>query len=287
MVRMDELERREGELGPAGPHVGLPATAGESARRDMAGVLSAIVPGVGHLVLHARLRAAVWFSLAVLASFLWWGLRLPHVLTGLALAVAVNALIWIFAGIDGLFGMRARLPRPHPAWLLIVLPMGFFSAVLADNLLLRASGFAPVRVPSDAMANTVRGGEQVLMDTRAFRAEPPKPGDIVVFERQGQKFVRRVIATGETTVAGQNGAILVNGAQLPETYAHHTTLRQNIDNFPAVTVPQGEYFVAGDDRDTSLDSRMPDFGLVTDQAIVGRPLYILSGGPLRIGRAVR
>jgi len=64
---------------------------------------------------------------------------------------------------------------------------------------------------------------------------------------------------------------------LDEPFAQHSLpagTNPEMDSFAPVTIPPGKYFVLGDNRDVSLDSRIKEFGLVDGQAIAGRPLYI-------------
>jgi signal peptidase I len=82
----------------------------------------------------------------------------------------------------------------------------------------------------------------------------------------------------------------VNGTQLNEPYVQHIAHVDlpNLNNFGPISVPQGRIFVLGDNRDYSLDSRMPDFGTVPIASITGKPLYVfMSHSPLRIGKTIR
>src|SRR2546425_6271687 len=77
-----------------------------------------------------------------------------------------------------------------------------------------------------------------------------------------------------------------NNQPLEETYVEHIghpPLWMN--EFGPILVPAGEYFVIGDNRDVSLDSRSREFGFVTAGSIAGKPLYVL--GSDRIGKALR
>lgn len=101
--------------------------------------------------------------------------------------------------------------------------------------------------------------------------------------------VKRVIGLGGNLVQGKAGTVFINDLPLTEPYVQHTGPRlPNLENFGPISVPQGQLFVLGDNRDVSLDSRMMDFGTLGTDEIAGRPLYVLtSSNPLRIGRAVR
>jgi signal peptidase I len=81
---------------------------------------------------------------------------------------------------------------------------------------------------------------------------------------------------------GRDRQVFLNGHLLDEPFADHPRGGGNVpgqDNFGPITISSGKYFVMGDNRDASRDSRMPDFGLVSQDAVVGRPLYICFGQP--------
>jgi signal peptidase I len=84
-----------------------------------------------------------------------------------------------------------------------------------------------------------------------------------------------VIATGGSQVEGINGVIYVGGEPLQEPYVRHDMpVPDYMNNFGPVTVPDGDLFVMGDNRDHSMDSRDPDFGYIPETSLVGKPLYI-------------
>jgi signal peptidase I len=97
----------------------------------------------------------------------------------------------------------------------------------------------------------------------------PQRGDIVVMRdprRPDQDLIKRVIGLPGETVEIRNGMVYVNGFLLEEPYiqaAWH-------DSRPKVTIPEGQYFVMGDNRDNSLDSRSAQVGLISKNLIVGK-----------------
>lgn len=100
---------------------------------------------------------------------------------------------------------------------------------------------------------------------------------MVTLVKENLRTVKRIIAIGGDTIEGKNRNIMVNGALLKESFIQHTlaaNTNPELDTFGPITIPSGKYFVMGDNRDVSLDSRIPDFGLLEDRAIDGRPLYI-------------
>ena len=126
--------------------------------------------------------------------------------------------------------------------------------------------FPAMRLHSDAMAPTLARGDVVV----ALRHVSCSPGDMVVFHDQDKLMIRRVIARGGDTVqVTEDGAVLVNGRTLDEPYVQSPALGVCDIDMP-LTVPEGQLFVMGDQRETSVDSRSTAMGCVAQEQIVGR-----------------
>ena len=88
--------------------------------------------------------------------------------------------------------------------------------------------------------------------------------------------VKRVIGVGGDTIEGKDREILLNDSVQSESFIEHKSrvaAYDWMDTFGPVAIPPEKFFVMGDNRDVSLDSRSPDFGLVDAPSIVGKPLY--------------
>ena len=81
-----------------------------------------------------------------------------------------------------------------------------------------------------------------------------------------RKFVKRVIAVPGDTLEIKQGTVIINSEVIDEPYVYHPST----ENIRPITVPRGSYFVLGDNRQNSQDSR--SFGLVSSEAILGRAL---------------
>ncbi|AMK10594.1 MAG: signal peptidase I [Pseudodesulfovibrio sp.] len=140
---------------------------------------------------------------------------------------------------------------------------------IGDHLLVSKFAY-DVRLPSTLWLDTTDG--KVLMKTG-----DPKRGDIIVFkfpEDETKDFIKRVIGLPGDTLEVRNKVVYINGQPLDEPYVLHTksdTLPVR-DNFGPVVVPEGQYFVMGDNREGSYDSRW--WGPVKRQKIVGKALVI-------------
>jgi signal peptidase I len=156
--------------------------------------------------------------------------------------------------------------------------------------------FKAFRLSSDSMCPTACVGERLVADYGAFEKEPPHRGDAVVFDYKstGQIFVKRVVGIGGDEVApGPRNEILVNGKPLtPSAICGKPPLQSPSETTPpdfcSIKVPEGSFFVTGDNLDHSFDSRFLEFGLVARNQLRGKPLFLYwSHGESRIGCPIR
>lgn len=152
-------------------------------------------------------------------------------------------------------------------------------------------------IPSSSMEPTLQIGDRVLVnklsygfrvafvDTSLFLFDQPKSGDIVVFTQpddpdtlytneSDKNIIKRVIAVPGDTVEVKGTKILLNGKQLDEEGRRVVWLRQGIKDFGPVTVPDGEIFLLGDNRDNSRDSRFWDYPFIPLNRVKGRAFMI-------------
>lgn len=130
-------------------------------------------------------------------------------------------------------------------------------------------------IPSPSMAPTLQAGDQIVV-TPYFRARPER-GDVIVFRSplgQNELIVKRVIGMPGDLVDSRLGRVRVGGHTLAEPYV----LRQAATGaIPAQVVPPDCYFVLGDNRDASHDSR--SWGVLPAQHVVGRARLVLWSSP--------
>ena len=154
--------------------------------------------------------------------------------------------------------------------------MGFFidtieTILLALVLFLAINALsARVRVENVSMKPTLNPGEFLLVNRVAYKLGEPSIGDIVVFHAPGASeldYIKRVIGLPGDEVRVADGTVFVNDHPLYEPY-----LADQPNYSGSWTVPEGEYFVLGDNRNNSSDSHL--WGFVPKQDLVGRALLI-------------
>ena len=140
----------------------------------------------------------------------------------------------------------------------------------------------PHQVNGMSMHPTFKDGEYLLTDKVSFKTGEPKRGDVVVFkapeasqcpEGTGCDFIKRIVAVPGDTVWVKNNKLYLNGEELKESYLSDeiiTKAGSYTSNGP-VKVPDGSYFVAGDNRSHSSDSRA--WGPVPLDKIVGKVFF--------------
>ena len=129
-----------------------------------------------------------------------------------------------------------------------------------------------------SMENSLYNGDNIWIDKMSYRFSGPKRYDIIVFPYQGEDvyFIKRVIGLpGETVQIVEGGVILINGEPLSESYGKEPIVNSGIASAP-ITLGKDEYFVLGDNRNDSRDSRFPEVGNISKDDIIGKAAFRLS-----------
>ena len=185
------------------------------------------------------------------------------------------------------------------------------SLLIAAAIALLVRGFVvqAFRIPSGSMEPTLLVGDHLLVSRLSYEMKlpftdivlldlgKPKRGDVVVFrypEDRSKDFIKRVIGVGGDTVQIRDKVVYVNGQRLKDSHASFqdkAVIPGNLsprDNFGPVTVPRDSFFVMGDNRDRSYDSRF--WGFVKKDDLIGRALVLyfsLNGRPDDLLHVVR
>lgn len=159
-------------------------------------------------------------------------------------------------------------------------------------ILLFAYVIRPVTVEGQSMESTLQNGDRLLMTDLLYT---PERGDIVIIDNehsylydengnlvegdglpQEKRLIKRVIAVGgeEINIDFETGTVSIDGEVLDEPYINNLTIIDEgaFHSYP-VYVPEGYYFVMGDNRQNSTDSRSSYVGLVPEDAVLGKAIF--------------
>jgi signal peptidase I len=132
--------------------------------------------------------------------------------------------------------------------------------------------YQPVKVEGTSMAPLLSDQERIFINKFVYRFEPIQRGDVVVFWYpldHSKSFIKRVVGLPGETVEIRQGTVYVDGKIVPEPYV--PPQYEDLSDFAPVTVPEDKYFVMGDHRISSNDSRV--FGPVASRFIYGRAVF--------------
>lgn len=237
-----------------------------------------------------RRRAYLWGGLALLALGALCGLL------DVVLAVpAYQKVSWILVGFYLGAGLAALAVTrvSQPAAVKAVETGEALVVAILLAVVIRWGLVQAFKIPSGSMLPTLQIGDHLLVNkvlygpripytgNRLFRIRAPRRGDIVVFaypQDDSKDFIKRVIGEPGDTVEVKDKVVWINGKPIddpwgvkvdPTVYPEGFERR---DNFGPVVVPQGSYFMMGDNRDKSYDSRF--WGFVEDARIRGKAFIL-------------
>ena len=129
------------------------------------------------------------------------------------------------------------------------------------------------RVSGSSMETTLSDGDNLIVDKLSYRFQDPKRFDIVVFPYQYEEdtyYIKRIIGLPGDTVQVKDGYTYINGELLEsDIYGAEVMIEAGTASEP-ITLGEEEYFVLGDNRNHSLDSRDPSVGILKREDLIGR-----------------
>ncbi|MBI4948258.1 signal peptidase I [Candidatus Berkelbacteria bacterium] len=153
------------------------------------------------------------------------------------------------------------------------------TAVFISAAIIRYFLLQPFVVEGSSMEPNFHNGEYLFVEKISYRFKEPNRGDVVVMQyprNTSVNYIKRIIGLPGETVVIKDGRVFINGTKLTESYlpTDEITLSLiNKDEEYTVHVPSGKYFVMGDNRDASSDSR--DGWLLDRSQIVGRSALVV------------
>jgi signal peptidase I len=269
-------------------------------RAWVAAVLAFLLTGLGHVYAGRPGRGAVLWLLTCATGYLGLYavvLLVPSIVAVLAF-MCIWAAVWIWTIFDAARSAKAApVPyslRPYNRWY-------FYTAIFLVWAMLPAPPTKKIanqniggafKLPSESMAPAYQAGDFIIVTP--LRGQVPR-GAVVVFRSDFGPLLKRVVGVPGDTLSMRNNHLVVNGAVVAEPYAmidsvdhtgpefewQRTFLTAGVDTaryqpslhtWGPIAIPRGEYFVLGDSRGNSLDSRYT--GFVQRDSITARPSVI-------------
>lgn len=247
-------------------------------RAWQAGLLNLFGSGLGHLYCGQPLRALGVLLVSCLFPAL---LMLSPVQLSTLSAILVGGLLFVlWVIIDAVrwaqrtgSGYQLQWYNRWYFYLLWFLVVGFIGGFIKEQV--RTHHVQAFKIPSGAMLPTLQIGDYILVDKGTYKTHEPLRGDVVVFPypKDPQKtFIKRIVGLPGETISIQKKQVFINETALKEPYIHFsdTSGKQlpRRDMLDPVTIPTNGYFMLGDNRDQSHDSRF--WGPVARSEILGQ-----------------
>ena len=140
--------------------------------------------------------------------------------------------------------------------------------IIIVAIIIRTFIFTPVVVNGPSMMNTLHNGDVMILDKIGMKIGGIKRFDIVVIQTGKTKIIKRVIGMPGETISYHDNKLYINGKEVSDNYSNEITY-----DFEEVKIPDGEYYVLGDNRTDSVDSRI--LGTIPKNEILGHATFII------------
>jgi signal peptidase I len=244
-------------------------------------IFSLMLPGLGHAYAGRAKRGLVLFcagaileiSLIAYAIYPSTRIGLPFILAAAALSIAfaLHVLTDAYRSAKA-WNVQHDVPR-RPWWsrtLLIAAallllwflnPMEHGARYLIENVV------QAFEIQMHSMEPTLLPDDRVLVDKRFYRSHEPRRGDVIVFRyplSPDKQYLKRIVGLPGDRVEIRSGRLHINGRELVEVYVNGTP----VGGYDPATIPANAYFVLGDNRNNSEDSR--SFGPISRESLLGK-----------------
>ena len=246
-------------------------------RAALAAVAGIVSLGLGYLYIgRVRLALAVpalIFGLVALAGWTRFVMEPVgfYVLCALILSLWLTSIVHPTIAayrLDDLAAKPFNRAWVYMAWIAAFAVTNYYASENRAALF----GFESFRIPAGSMSPTVQRNDLIMVDTWYFERRRPAIDDLVVFDMPasaGTKYIKRIVALPGDTLEIREDVLLRNGESVVEPFIQLTARAGGImSNFGPVVVPDEHYFVLGDNRHNSRDSRF--IGSIHEKVLYGR-----------------
>lgn len=152
------------------------------------------------------------------------------------------------------------------SWVMIFAGAFIVAYILSNFIIVNA------KVPTGSMISTININDKVMGFRLSYKFSDPKRGDIVMFnapDKENTIYIKRIIGLPGDKIVIEDNKVYINGKELKENYIKNGWTRN--EGITEYEVPEGEYFMMGDNRDQSSDSRV--WGTVKKDAIIAKAIF--------------
>ncbi|MBN2092304.1 signal peptidase I [candidate division KSB1 bacterium] len=280
----------------------------------IAGLLSYLVPGLGQFYNGDAIRGlflfciySLWGSIIFNIALIIMKADFPGIsFVGLIILLFITLCFLVCIIIDAIRQAK-KTTGEHPfkayhRWYFYVLVILITSGIsFSTKIVLNENIIKAYKIPTGSMMPTLLPGDYLLSNRSFYCANNVNRGDVIIFqspEEERWEWIKRVVGLPGDTLEIKNYTTFINGSELDENYLlQDKTANQAFEmkapaNFGPVYIPPEHYFVLGDNRENSHDSR--NFGLIARAGIKGKPslIYISWSGDFpfirfsRIGKKI-
>ncbi len=171
------------------------------------------------------------------------------------------------------FDRESRWPGIKKILLKIIIWAGEIAATILLAYLFVHFCIQRVGIVGDSMNPTLKAGDSIIVNKLIYRITSPKRNDVIVFKQKGQEHnyynVRRIVGLPGETIQIKDGHIFIDDKELEETINVEDIVNPGLAKNP-YKLEDNEYFVLGDNRNDSVDSRFASIGTIIKDEIVGK-----------------
>lgn len=150
-----------------------------------------------------------------------------------------------------------------------------YVCVILIVVVIRLFVFDPFRVEGHSMDTTLSDGEIMILDKVYYRKNDIKRFDIVVIDEGDRNIIKRVIGLPGEVISYRNNKLYINGEEVSDPFPSKKTDDFTLSEIGHERIPGDCYFVMGDNRTNSLDSRSEAIGVVRKSRILGRANFVV------------
>lgn len=251
----------------------------------LAGLLGLFTVGLGHVYVGKAAKGIVGFvlrhGLSLLAgAALVWGPWPRLALCLFLLPLGVYVYFLIDAMVTARRSREYRLKRYNRWYVYLLVFLAAYGITSLTAVLVRSDFAQSFHMPSNSLEPTILPGDHFTVDKTAYRSRDPERGDLVMFEsieQPGVLILKRIVGLPGERLEFRDKRLFIDGKLHSEPYVEHRdptifpalslSEQMRLRDNQTATVPEGSYFLLGDNRDMSYDSRF--FGAVPRESILG------------------